>query len=190
MLIIDGPDNIGKTTLCNKLMGLANEINPFDGIEFKVSHMTRPNEGFNFFTDYKPMINIYNIQDRFHFGAIAYHDPCPYNQDQLKFIESWLYRLGSMIIIVLPASSIYYKTRLDISKRKEMFSVKTNMKAYNTYYYIVNNCLDDGMSVCYDEVIDVNLNPNGDIVSTADDPHLKAILKVWFDRVKMYNDMF
>ncbi len=190
MLILDGTDNVGKTTLCNKLAVLANEMKPFNEVKFKVNHMTRPDEDFNFFTDYKTLMGQYIIQDRFHFGAIAYHNLCPYNQDQLKFIESWLYRLGSMIIIVHPTSQFYYKTRLNVSRRKEMFDVETIIRAYHRYDDIVLECLESGMRTSFDEVIYVDLNVDGDIVSTADEPHLKAILEVWFDRIRIANELF
>lgn len=165
-------------------------MRPFEEVEFKYSHMTRPDEDFNFFTDYKPLINIYGIQDRFNLGAIVYHNPCPYNQDQLKFIESWLYRLGSMIVIVHPTSLTYYKIRLHISRRKEMFSVEQNIRSYHKFDDIINNSLENGMIPSFDEVIEVDLNPDGDIISTADKPHLIAILKKWFERIKIANELF
>lgn len=189
MLILTGPDNVGKTTLAHRLTELAYEINPFKGTKFPYRHLSRPSEDFNFFTDYISLIDINTIWDRFHIEAIAYHDPVPYDQNKLKYIESWLYKLGSMIIICLPDSNFNYKLRLEKSNRKEMFDVDRNIKAFQIYEDIIYDPEELIVKPTYDEVIEVVIDYNGKIVSTANDEHLKTILKTWFDRIRLVDEI-
>ena len=193
MLIVEGSDNLGKTTICHRLVDLANELdppkNPWDNNAYNYTHMTRPKEGFNFFTDYFPLMNVYGIQDRFHLSAIAYHDPVPFDQAKLRFIESWLYRFGSLIVIVEPQSSVFYEKRLSKSDKIEMFGTKTMCKARDIFSIIIDFEDVDGLFPIYDWSIYVELNEEGEIVKTATNEELKDILRQWFKRIELIKEV-
>jgi len=144
MLIIDGPDNIGKTTLANRITKIANEKSsykredwPFEDIEFKYRHMTRPPEGWYYFHGYKNLAlgSHYIVQDRFHLGTLAYDETPKYTSEQLRIIESWVYRTGSLIVVLTPNNYRNYEARLRSSEygRKEMFDVERILRAATLY---------------------------------------------------------
>lgn len=147
MLILEGPDNIGKTTLAHRLVKMANErIQGRLSIEGQpvtvdYRHMTRPPEEFNYFLDYKPMTedSMFTVQDRFHLGTIAYDEKPFYNRDQLRIIESWIYRQGSMIVLILPTDLRNYEIRLHTDSKDEMFDVPRMIRAATIYQEIAQS---------------------------------------------------
>jgi len=105
-LIIEGSDNLGKTTFAKKLVRY---VWDHDKYPCMYSWMTRPNEKtFDFFDSYEMMINPYTIQDRFHFGALAYHkDKISY--ENLTEIERWIQDAGGFVVLFYAKDKNWYR---------------------------------------------------------------------------------
>lgn len=198
MLIIDGPDSIGKTTLAKRLVKMANERlvgtveQQHEQVKITYRHMTRPSDSFDYFNDFHNLILGANhtVQDRFHLGTIAYDDPNPkYSRDQLRIIESWIYRQGSVIILLLPTNLNYYKERLIQFAKEEMFDVERMVKAATVYQDIANREVDEvsfGILPSFDYELYHVLGRNGEILQAIGAEYtrtLNSILDTWFKRI-------
>jgi hypothetical protein len=139
MFIIEGADNLGKTTAAKHMVKLANmegeSINDRFKFPVRYAHMTRPGPHFDFFHDYRDMMSRYAVQDRFHLGALAWHtkDQTNMSHDRLKMIEAILLSLGSVICVIYAGDDDWYEQRLRESNRDEMFDVDKIMEANRLY---------------------------------------------------------
>lgn len=118
-LIIEGSDDLGKTTFAKKLIRYI-----WDHDEYPVmySWMTRPNEAtFDFFKSYKMMLNPYTIQDRFHLGAIAYHKN-KILAEHLNWIEEWIRDVGGFVVLLFAIDEDWYKKHLAKDKRGNLLA--------------------------------------------------------------------
>jgi len=119
MLVIEGSDCLGKTTVAKKIVNKMME----KGYPTIYSHMGRPNEQlFDFFLDYKKMINPCAVQDRFHLGGLAYHHD-KITPQKLQIINSWIRSVGGMIVVLYAADETWYKQRLENDKRRNLLPI-------------------------------------------------------------------
>lgn len=65
MIIVEGTDLVGKTTLCERLVQCSS-------YPLKYKHLSRLPDTFHRYYDYLPMIRPVNVYDRFHMSEIAY----------------------------------------------------------------------------------------------------------------------
>lgn len=118
-LIIEGSDDLGKTTFAKKLIRYV-----WDHDEFPVmySWMTRPNETtFDFLESYKMMLNPYTIQDRFHLGALAYHKD-KITAEHLNWIEELIRDIGGLVVLFFAEDETWYKEHLAKDKRGNLLA--------------------------------------------------------------------
>jgi len=130
MLIIEGPDCVGKTTFANKVTEYANT--QLDGHAY-YQHMTRPSKHFDFCYDYVDMMSIFGVMDRFHLGAFAYHPVGTMTLSKLSYIEGELLVRGSFIVVMYDSIHEHYKGLLEKDPRKQMFDKDTLMGANHVF---------------------------------------------------------
>lgn len=119
MIVIEGSDALGKTTLAKKIVEKMME----KGFPTIYSHMGRPNEQlFNFFFDYKKMINPCAVQDRFHLGGLAYHHD-RISKQKLQIINAWIRSVGGIIIVLYAADEEWYRRRLENDERASILPI-------------------------------------------------------------------
>lgn len=130
MLIIEGSDCLGKTTAAKRLVELARE----EGMDTVCyNHMGRPDNDFNFHSDYLPMMLPNVVADRFHLGGIVWHDHEIAPSD-LRWIEGHLYTQGSVIVVMYSSDPEAYKYKMEREgDRKDLFNIDVRLKA-NQYY--------------------------------------------------------
>lgn len=175
MLILEGSDDLGKTTAAKRLVHLAAEraeVEERNACKYPIryEHMTRPNSGFDFYRDYMDMVSMFAVADRFHIGGMVWHDAIPYNK--LKLIESWLAAVGSFTVLFVSDDPDWYLQRLEQNKRKQMFDIETLMQANSTYLDMALGAFK--FPVHHDHVIFVNHG-------WPDDNALNITLDSWFD---------
>jgi len=118
-LIIEGSDNLGKTTFAKKLIRY---VWDHDRYPCMYSWMTRPNEEtFDFFESYKMMINPYTVQDRFHLGALAYHEDRISNSNLIK-IEEWIRDIGGFVVLFYAKDEDWYKDQIAKDRRGNLLA--------------------------------------------------------------------
>lgn len=129
MFIIEGGDNLGKTTAAKRMVELAKSgLNDEFKLPIRYQHMSRPNQHFDFFQDYRDMMGRYAVQDRFHLGALAWHTGVM-THDKLRIIEGWLAGLGGAIVIFVASDDDWYREHLNSHPKDEMFDTDVILAA-------------------------------------------------------------
>jgi len=156
MIIIEGSDQLGKTTLARKLSIQLSSVlyGDEDHTERVYRHMTRPPDGFDHLTGYVERVGPH-VWDRFHLGALAYgrltgNGGCP-NPRQMLWVQRYL-RWQGAIVIVMHADRWWLKEHLD-STREEMYSKQTILDV-NDIFVMISRSSNHGEKYC-DFSIDV-----------------------------------
>jgi len=131
MFIIEGADNLGKTTAAKQIVEKIERFPVF------YSHMTRPKlNAFNFGTHYVDRMSVYGVQDRFHLGGIVYHDAI--GPTALRYIEGELLVRGSYIAIFIARDEAWYRQHLESNKKDEMYGIETMVKTNQKFIELVD----------------------------------------------------
>lgn len=133
MLIIEGSDNLGKTTLANEILIQANRL--YKGLNFSYKHMSRPGEDFDFFHDYYRMIKsskVTTVQDRFHLGGLVWHEN-KITAASLRVIEGWIRANYGLVVILYTDNHSGYRKMLEVDNREQMFGVHKMCQANIEY---------------------------------------------------------
>jgi len=171
-LIIEGSDDLGKTTFAKKLIRYI-----WDHDEYPVmySWMTMPNETtFDFFKSYEMMLNPYTIQDRFHLGALAYHKDKITIPHTLLCIERWIRDTGGFVILFFAEDERWYKEHLAKDKRGNLLANEILCKANFIFTQIAN--YHHPLRPWYDYAFDIS---DGHFV---EDKFVKIIAERWIER--------
>ncbi len=136
MLILEGSDHLGKTTAAKGAVRLMNGRGDYP---VRYQHMTRQAPSFNFASDYLDMMSLLAVQDRFHLGAIAYHEKVMPNEC-LRWLEGQILIRASVIVIFVCRNDLWYKERLQKSKG-QMFDVDFMVEANRRYVEMVEKRL-------------------------------------------------
>jgi len=95
--------------------------------------MTRPNEEtFDFFESYKMMINPYTVQDRFHLGALAYHED-KLSPERVGTIEDWIYATGGLMVVLYAADEKWYREWIEKDIRGNLLANDKLCKANSIF---------------------------------------------------------
>lgn len=183
MFIIEGADNLGKTTAAKRIVELANARKRYP---IRYQHMGRPPETFDFYLHYKDMISTFAVQDRFHIGGILWHDAIP--QDRLRDIERWIRSAGSYTVAFITTDEEWYRKRLSDNEGREMFSVNTIFAANKRMKDLTWNATypEKEPYVGVDEVFNVS-----ELGGFPTDEHINRWIDRWFVRIetKILNDI-
>jgi hypothetical protein len=99
MLIVEGADLVGKTTLCDKLLELLAE----EGYTY--AHLGPLPNGFNGFYGYIELIRRRAVQDRFVLSELAYRmmddKPVCISPFHYKLLEAWMLPKSCFTVVVL-----------------------------------------------------------------------------------------
>lgn len=179
MLVIEGADNLGKTTAAQKIVAMAAlraQSRPESFFPIRYTHMTRPNEAFDFFADYQDMVSKYAVQDRFHLGGLVWHQN-KIDNASLRIIEGWLYSLGSFIVVFYSDDDVWYRRHLSDNQKKEMFKPQVLEQANRTFRMIAQGEHPARPAV------DLAININGR-KGFPSDSQLETILDAWSLRLE------
>ncbi len=175
MFILEGSDCLGKTTAAKELVRLANGRGDFPVL---YKHMTRPPAHFNFSSDYMDIMSVYGVQDRFHLGALAYHDNVMSEECRL-WLEGELLSRGSVIVLFLCKNEHWYRDHLHKSKG-HMFPTDTLVEANKRYVEMA-----EGLCPVHCDSIQY-INGPDDFPTTTD---INYWIDMWFKRLKFLESM-
>lgn len=119
MIIVEGPDGVGKTTVARAIQS---EMWRRLGRCPTYRHMTKPIDNFDFYWGYEAQMERYSVQDRFHLGELAYGArcyPCRQNAINLKLIRARLQQLGAVVVVITAKSTWFDRYYVE---KKEMFT--------------------------------------------------------------------
>lgn len=142
MLIVEGPDLVGKTTLCNAMLKKWWD-NPrtYGSYPIIYAHFSRLPASWHYLKSYMPYITRYTIMDRFHISELCYGEvtrgKTSLTPGYLRILEAMLALAGSYTVVIT-AEEAWLKQRYEklvAEGRDEMFKldqVLTVNKAYET----------------------------------------------------------
>lgn len=166
MLVIEGPDNVGKTTLAKRLCEVSGA---------RYSHMSRPDPDFDFFYGYQDLLEQrgeLTVQDRFHFGGVAYHENVlPLHK--LEIVSSWIRSQGGLIVLVHATNIDAYVAHLRRNPKNEMFDEDRIVSAAIRF-----NHLAPFADICIDITV-----PHSDFIVYCGDAGVERIHSHWKERL-------
>ena len=133
MIIVEGPDHVGKTTFCEKIMD-----NMPGGIR-SYSHMIKPGPEWDYYLDYIRQLKSGRVYDRFHFGAFVYgamlnlHKTPGWSLWRMTLVTQFIHVAKGLVIVMYDSDEQNYKHRLQTSKRKEMFNLGPIVEANHLF---------------------------------------------------------
>jgi len=109
------------------------------GLPVVYSWMTRPDEDvFDFFLDYKKLLNSYCVQDRFHLSGLAYHKD-KISVERQQIINGWIRSVGGIIVVLYASDYDWYRDRLEEDKRGNLLSIDKLCEANKFYTRYVDD---------------------------------------------------
>jgi len=138
MLIIEGPDLVGKTTLALKLQAeLAARR-----YRHVYAHFTRLPVAFDKYWDYLPFIQRNVVQDRFYMSRIVYGRVFR-NQElctklELRMLDGRISEVGGMTVVVT-ADDNFIRQQYAKKDRDEMYKLDGILKVNHEYARIIEN---------------------------------------------------
>jgi hypothetical protein len=126
MLIVEGPDNVGKTTLCERLVRELNAL----GFPAVYRHFSRLPDCWDYYRDYLPHVSRFAVMDRFWMSELAYAhargDLSPLDRHKVAMLEGHLLLAGSLTVLVTAEENVI---RDVWGTKKEMYPVEVVLKA-------------------------------------------------------------
>lgn len=126
MIIVEGTDGLGKTTLCQTLLKqLPTHV---------YSHFTRLPEGFDYYWGYKERISPNIVQDRFHMSEVCYarmrNEDTKLDPETYRLVDATLRRAGAYTVVLIGSDSLITKRGI---QKDEMYDTSQILKA-NSYF--------------------------------------------------------
>lgn len=134
MIVIDGPDHVGKTRLAEVLVERLNA----EGFPHVYQHLSRLPASFHHVTDYKPLIQRNVVMDRFHLSRIAYgtvfaeqHVP---NDYETAILDAWITLVGGLTIVVTADGDWL---RANFGAKDEMYALRPVLEVNRVYKKLI-----------------------------------------------------
>lgn len=139
MLILEGADLVGKTTLCRDLLTWSY----FKDRGYIYSHFSRLPARFPRVWGHIEHAHRFTIQDRFHLGDPLYtqarqDDAFCLGPEQYRIVDGYLRFLGAYTIIITAPDALIIR-RLEESGRLEMYDPHTILRANALYKSVVEH---------------------------------------------------
>lgn len=138
MLIVEGPDRIGKSTLCALIA--KHMSNACLGRPFTRGHHTRPGPDWLPMKWYPENVQKYKVQDRFHMSEAVYGELIRYGSlisaDEYGAIDEVVEAKNGMIVLMFAEPDEYDKILTSRDCSKEWLTQDEMRKVNQAYHYI------------------------------------------------------
>jgi thymidylate kinase len=133
MLIVEGPDGVGKTVLCKKLLErLPDHI---------YSHFSRPPKVFDQYWGWADRVHPLLVQDRFHLGELVYPkvrgEESQLDPETYRLVDAKIRQAGGFIVLVTAEISLIRARWND----KQMYDREQTVKAAVYFRDLTRECL-------------------------------------------------
>lgn len=143
MLIIEGPDGVGKTTLAHAIVKRFNDMDekPWPLI---YQHFSRLPDGWDYFGDYLPFMRPNVVMDRFIMSELVYgtvtRGETMISPRQYRMLDGHLAVQASMTVVISALPSAYERMiDSDMKARDQMFSRDINVRVNEAYCEIIGS---------------------------------------------------
>lgn len=143
MLIVEGADCLGKTTLCKKLIAMLHAR----GCPATYQHLSRLPASWKFPGDYRQMIRPWAVQDRFHMSEVAYAlargDEPLISPTDYQIVDAWTRCVGSCTVVVA-ANARHLNELFEKHKHAdEMYNLSVVARANEHYWAMSDGGIGD-----------------------------------------------
>lgn len=183
MLIIEGPDLVGKTTLCHELIERLNETGP--NIAYEYGHSGIPPSDWDYYWSYVKRMRPNIVQDRFYLSEVAYgtvaRKKTRVTGKTMRLLQAQL-RLVGAFTVVLTAPDGLIKDVYGRHEKEEDFSLDEILAVNHFFQGMLNRSdyydIDYSMDACQyrtgwegaytvDEIVDLYLEVQKHLAGTA-----------------------
>lgn len=173
MIILEGTDCVGKTTLATKLCeAIASRLGTKDPMSY-YGHMGKPKPSFDHLAEYMSNVRC-GVQDRYHLGSIVYGyilgGGTYLSARKMRVVQSYLSWVGCHTIIIT-CSRDSLRERLGKQIRGELYRTDQILDAGDAYRGLAES-KNNGTRYC-DQIIDVTNGWPGD-------EDVESIVNAWF----------
>ncbi len=125
MIIVEGTDGVGKTTLCKTLLkSLSDHV---------YAHFTRLPPAFDYYWGYRQRASADVVQDRFHMSELAYakarKEPSKLCPTTYKMVDGYLRGLGCLTVLVTAGNKLVESRWTP----DQMFSLEATLEANSAF---------------------------------------------------------
>lgn len=160
MLILEGPDLVGKTTLANKLV--KDQWMKSEGMVYR--HLSRMPAGFRFPQQYGELVGRKTVYDRFHMSEPCYayargEQGSALDPEMYRLVDGWLRGLGAYIVVIT-ADEELIRERYAKRAAEEMYPVDFVLKANQAFIEMVraNKYSRECVDVAYQPDFDLHIH--------------------------------
>lgn len=152
MLIIEGPDLVGKTALAKRLEAR----HEFQDRGMIYRHLSRLPPGFDTPWQYRSLMGRRTIYDRFHVSEPAYcyargEASSQLSPEKVRLLDGWLRGLGAFTVLIT-ADDDLLRERHAKRAADEMYPVETVLRANEAFRWMGNVWVNGPMEpTCIDE---------------------------------------
>ena len=142
MIIVEGPDHVGKTTFCKLLQFKMHQT----GHLAQLLHMSKPPDDFDYYQGYLRELRPGNVYDRFHYGAYVYgatvglHPVTRWSFAKMELVHRYIHLQGGLVVLLYAPDDVWYSQHLDTGK-DEMFDKSSILKA-NLAFQSIDSLVD------------------------------------------------
>lgn len=125
MIVIEGPDLAGKSTLCEELF---KRIPQVTGRAPMVRHFTKPPDQFDRYWGYAACVQRDVILDRFHMSQVAYRtmdgERTELTPFKYELVDATVSQAGGIVVVLCPSAKVIeHRWHAMPSTRQEMYSL-------------------------------------------------------------------
>jgi len=182
MIIVEGPDMIGKTWLANKLVFELNTL----GYPVQYAHMSKPPQGFDYYWGYVNMMRRNVVMDRFHLGEIVYRPVTEgftyQTPSQFALLQTKLKRMGAVVVLCHADPQLIVEQHRKQVHETEMFPLDAILSANDGFRECATGVLsrrEGRFEVHVDIEIVVNKNANGEWTWPCQENYVRCIINEW-----------
>ena len=158
MLIVEGTDLVGKTTLCKTLVERLNA----QGHGHIYAHFSRLPKNHDFLYGYLERASPRIVQDRFHMSEPVYayvrNEQTPLKPERYRLIDGYLRQLSAYTVVITCTADELFHYRYERHAEREMYRVDQVIKANDGFQQMISEQTDYRPD--WDHLITVNVeNP-------------------------------
>lgn len=155
MLIIEGTDMVGKTTLCKALVKKMNGM----GFPHVYRWFSKLPDCWDYYHDYLPNIAEHVVQDRFHMSEVAYrlarHEMPRLDAETYRLIDAKIRLVGGFTVVITAPDS-FLKGQWEKLAEREMHTLD---QIIEVNHFFQENA--KGLKGCHKPDIDFHYHMNG-----------------------------
>jgi thymidylate kinase len=160
MLVIEGADVVGKTTLSRGLVPHLNQR----GFQHMYMHLDRPPTCFDYYRGYLDKMSVHTVWDRFHLSNVVYRclDGYPTGMTPMKYslVDAQLRLIGGFVVVLYASDerTIEERWARKANAQFEMYDLEHAFKCNELYRVAIRDGRLMMRGGCYRTTVDFSID--------------------------------